>query len=303
MTVINVQNLTKSFKQFKALNNVNLEVKKGEIHGFIGPNGAGKSTTIRILLGMLKADTGQVSIFGKNAWHDAVEIHEDVAYIPGEAKLWPNLTGGQVIDLLLDMRSQKADPNLLQQLMSEFEFDPGKKCREYSKGNLQKILIIAAFAAEADLYILDEPTSGLDPLMERKFQTHLLQLKAAGKTILLSSHLLSEVERLCDSVSIIRQGEIIESGTLDDLRHLRRMHFEVETTTAIQGLETIPGVHDIHQDGNHISFQVDTESTQQVIQLLSQYEVIELKSMPPKLEDLFMRYYEDNDSEVTTHAK
>lgn len=303
MTVIQVQNLSKSFKQFKALNKVNLEVKKGEIHGFIGPNGAGKSTTIRLLLGMLKADAGDVAIFRKDAWNDAVEIHEDVAYIPGEAKLWPNLTGGQVIDLLLEMRKKKADQNLLRQLMTEFEFDPSKKCREYSKGNLQKILIIAAFATEADLYILDEPTSGLDPLMERKFQTHLLQLKAKGKTILLSSHLLSEVERLCDSVSIIRQGEIIESGTLDDLRHLRRMHFEVETTTPIQGLESIPGVHDTQLDGNLASFQVDTESIQQIIQLLSRYEVLELKSLPPKLEDLFMHYYEDSVPEVTRHEK
>ncbi len=301
MGVIEVKNLTKTFGKFKALDQVDLNVEKGEIHGFIGPNGAGKSTTIRVLLGMLKADAGEVTIFGKDAWDDAVEIHEKVAYVPGDAKLWPNLTGGQVIDLLLEMRSKKVNTERRAQLMDEFEFDPTKKCREYSKGNLQKILIIAAFSADADVYILDEPTSGLDPLMDRKFQAHLLQLKAEGKTILLSSHILSEVERLCDSVSIIRKGSIIETGTLDELRHLTRMHFEVKTKEPLQGLETVPGVHQIEQDNSRVTFQVDTEFTNDVVQFISQYEVIQLESSPAKLEDLFMRYYADSEEGVRAY--
>ena len=294
MTVIQIKNLTKSFGKFKALEQVELTVKQGEIHGFIGPNGAGKSTTLRVLLGMLKADAGEVTIFGQDAWHEAVEIHEKVAYIPGDANLWPNLTGGQVIDLLIDMRNKKVNYARRDQLMKEFEFDPTKKCREYSKGNLQKVLIIAAFAADADVYILDEPTSGLDPLMERKFQAHLLKLKEEGKTILLSSHILSEVERLCDSVSIIRQGSIIETGTLDELRHLTRMNYEVETREPIQGLDQISGVYAIEHEGLKVSFQVDADATNEVIQFLSQYEIVQLQSTPPKLEDLFIRYYEDS---------
>lgn len=298
MSVIEIKDLTKTFGNFTALDNVDLNVEKGEIHGFIGPNGAGKSTTIRVLLGMLKADAGQVTIFGKDAWDEAVEIHNRVAYVPGDANLWPNLTGGQVIDLLLEMRNQKVNHKKRDELMELFEFDPTKKCRQYSKGNLQKVLIIAAFAADADVYILDEPTSGLDPLMERKFQTHLLELKEAGKTILLSSHILSEVERLCDSVSIIRKGSIIETGTLDDLRHLTRMNFEVETHKPIEGLEKIEGVHQIEQNGKQVKFQVDTEFTNQVVQFISQYEVEQLSSTPPKLEDLFIRYYDENEESV-----
>lgn len=293
MSIIDVKKLTKTFGKVTALDHVDLTVEKGEIHGFIGPNGAGKSTTIRILLGMLKADAGEVTILGKDAWDQSVEIHENVAYIPGEAKLWPNLTGGQVIDLLLEMRHQKIDSVKRDQLIEYFDLDPTKKCRSYSKGNLQKVLIIAAFAVDAELYILDEPTSGLDPLMERKFQSHLLELKGEGKTILLSSHILSEVEKLCDHVSIIRQGSIIESGSLDSLRHLTRHHYEVETTDRIDGLENIPGIHQIEWDGDLIKFQIDSEATNQVLQLLSQYEIVRLTSMPPRLEDLFIRYYED----------
>lgn len=298
MSVIEIKGLTKTFGNFTALENVDLKVKKGGIHGFIGPNGAGKSTTIRVLLGMLKADAGQVTIFGKDAWDEAIDIHNRIAYVPGDANLWPNLTGGQVIDLLLKMRNQKVDLEKRDELMKLFEFDPTKKCRQYSKGNLQKVLIIAAFAAEADVYILDEPTSGLDPLMERKFQTHLLELKEAGKTILLSSHILSEVERLCDSVSIIRKGAVIETGTLEELRHLTRMNFEVETHKAIEGLETIEGVHQLQKDGKQMTFQVDTEFTNQVVQHISQYEVVHLSSTPPKLEDLFIRYYDEGEESV-----
>lgn len=294
MNVIEVEGLTKTFGNFKALDQVDLNVKKGEIHGFIGPNGAGKSTTIRILLGMLKADAGKVQIFGKDAWKEAVEIHEQVAYVPGDANLWPNLTGGQVIDLFLNMRNGTTDTNRREELIEYFELDPTKKCRSYSKGNLQKVLIISALAADADVYILDEPTSGLDPLMERKFQTYLLKLKEEGKTILLSSHILSEIEKLCDSVSIIRKGSIIETGTLDELRHLTRMNFEVTSLETLKGLEKIKGVHQIEQDGQKTTFQVDSEQVNAVIQHLSQFEVSQLISMPPKLEDLFIRYYDQD---------
>ena len=297
MSIIQIENLTKSFGQLKALDEVNLEVKKGEIHGFIGPNGAGKSTTIRVLLGMLKADAGNITIFGKDAWQEAVAIHERIAYVPGDANLWPNLTGGQVIDLFLNMRNSAIDNKRRDELIKYFELDPTKKCRTYSKGNLQKVLIISALASDADVYILDEPTSGLDPLMERKFQDYLLALKAQGKTILLSSHILSEVEKLCDHVSIIRKGKIIEEGTLEELRHLTRTNFEVSSPENLAGLETIEGVHQVERENSTTTFQVDSENVNEVIQLLSHYEITHLTSTPPRLEDLFIRYYEDQEDE------
>lgn len=297
MSIIKIENLTKTFGQFKALDDVNLEVTSGEIHGFIGPNGAGKSTTIRVLLGMLKADTGNITIFGKDAWQEAVSIHERVAYVPGNANLWPNLTGGQVIDLFLNMRNSAIDNKRRDELIQYFELDPTKKCWTYSKGNLQKVLIISALASDADVYILDEPTSGLDPLMERKFQNLLLDLKAQGKTILLSSHILSEVEKLCDHVSIIRKGKIIEAGTLDELRHLTRTNFEVSSSEKLKGLENIEGIHQVERENSTTTFQVDSENINDVVQLLSQYEISHLTSAPPRLEDLFIRYYDDQEDE------
>ena len=293
MSVITVNHLTKSFGNFKALDDVQLNVKEGEIHGFIGPNGAGKSTTIRVILGMIKADSGTVTVFGKDAWRDAVSIHQKIAYVPGDAHLWPNLTGGQVIDMFLSMRNKEINTKKRDELIQYFELDPTKKCRTYSKGNLQKVLIISALASEADLYVLDEPTSGLDPLMERKFQDYLLNLKEEGKTILLSSHILSEVEKLCDSISIIRKGAIIEHGTLKELRHLTRTNFEVESKEKLKELENIEGIHQIIYDGLTTTFQVDSEKINPVIQLLAQYELTSLTSAPPKLEDLFLRYYGD----------
>lgn len=297
MSIIQIENLTKSFGQFKALEDVNLEVKQGEIHGFIGPNGAGKSTTIRVLLGMLKADTGNITIFGKDTWQEAVSIHSRIAYVPGDANLWPNLTGGQIIDLFLNMRNSTIDNKRRDELIKYFELDPTKKCRTYSKGNLQKVLIISALASDADIYILDEPTSGLDPLMERKFQNYLLDLKAQGKTILLSSHILSEVEKLCDHVSIIRKGKIIEEGTLEELRHLTRTNFEVTSPENLEGLENIEGIHQVERENTTTTFQVDSENVNEVIQLLSQYKITHLTSAPPRLEDLFIRYYDDQEDE------
>lgn len=297
MSIIQIENLTKAFGQFIALEDVNLEVKQGEIHGFIGPNGAGKSTTIRVLLGMLKADTGNITIFGKDTWQEAVSIHSRIAYVPGDANLWPNLTGGQIIDLFLNMRNSTIDNKRRDELIKYFELDPTKKCRTYSKGNLQKVLIISALASDADIYILDEPTSGLDPLMERKFQNYLLDLKAQGKTILLSSHILSEVEKLCDHVSIIRKGKIIEEGTLEELRHLTRTNFEVTSSENLEGLENIEGIHQVERENTTTTFQVDSENVNEVIQLLSQYKITHLTSAPPRLEDLFIRYYDDQEDE------
>jgi len=294
--IIEVTNLTKTFGNFKALDNVDLEVSKGQIHGFIGPNGAGKSTTIRVLLGMLKADTGQVSIFGKDAWDDAVEIHKRVAYVPGNPNLWPNLTGGEVIDLLLKMSGQKVDEQRKNQLIERFKLDPSKKCRTYSTGNRQKVVLIAAFATEADLYILDEPTAGLDPLMERLFQESIFEIKEEGKSVLLSSHILSEVESLCDSISIIREGKIIENDSLENLRHLTRNKLTVETKEVVSDINELEGVHDLEQkEDKHYEFQVDNSKIDTVISYLSKHGIVKLESQPPTLEDLFMQHYEQSE--------
>ncbi|WP_350344646.1 ABC transporter ATP-binding protein [Proteinivorax tanatarense] len=291
MGVLKVTNLTKKYGNFTALSKVNFEVKKGEVYGFIGPNGAGKTTAIRVLLGILKATEGSATIFGKDAWNDAVEIHKNIAYVPGDVNLWPNLTGGEVIDLFVRLRGTN-NINRREELIKKFDLDPTKKCRTYSKGNRQKVALIAAFASDADLYILDEPTSGLDPLMERKFQECVMKAKKAGKSILLSSHILSEVEKLCDKVSIIKEGQIIESGTLSELRHLTRINIELETKKTVLNLEGVKGVHDLVKKDNVIYFQVDSENLGEVIKYLGQFDVVRLKSAPPTLEDLFMRHYE-----------
>ena len=289
--MLKVSQLTKKFGTFTALNGVNFEVGEGEIFGFIGPNGAGKSTTIRILLGLIQATSGEATIFGKNVWSDAVEIHKRLAYVPGDVHLWPNLTGGEVIDLFGKLQGGM-NQNRRDELIARFDLDPTKKCRTYSKGNRQKVALVSAFASEADLFILDEPTSGLDPLMEQIFQESVLELKEQGKSVLLSSHILSEVEKLCDRVGIIRQGEIIESGTLEDLRHLTRINFVVETKERIVGLESLNGIHEIEQLGDTLSFQVDSSYIDEVIRHISQFGIQKLESTPPTLEDLFMRHYE-----------
>ncbi len=291
MSVLHVKNLTKNYGKVQVLKGINLEVHKGEVVGFIGPNGAGKSTTIRVLLGILKATKGNVSIFGKDAWNDAVDIHKKVAYVPGDVNLWPNLTGGEVIDLLLNLHEIK-NKTKRDELIKKFDFDPAKKCRTYSKGNRQKVALIAAFSSDADLFILDEPTSGLDPLMEKVFQECVLEVKQQGKSVLLSSHILSEVEKLCDRVSIIRQGEIIESGTLKELRHLTRTHMEIETKQSIVGLEELKGIYEIKRNENGFAFQVDTDEMELVMKHLSQFGIVRLESSPPTLEDLFMSHYQ-----------
>ncbi|MUK89240.1 ATP-binding cassette domain-containing protein [Ornithinibacillus sp. L9] len=291
MSVLQVYNLKKEFGKFKALDGVDLEVKKGEVFGFIGPNGAGKSTTIRILLGILKATEGKARIFGRDVWSDAVEIHKRIAYVPGDVNLWPNLTGGEVIDLFVKLRGGN-NKNRREELIKRFNLDPSKKCRTYSKGNRQKVALVAAFSSDADLYILDEPTSGLDPLMEQVFQECVMEAKEAGKSVLLSSHILSEVEKLCDRVGIIRQGKIIETGSLSELRHLTRTNLLVETNKPITGLPELNGVHEVEKRDQALAFQVDTEELDAVIKHVSQFGIVKLESAPPTLEDLFMRHYE-----------
>lgn len=295
MAVLKTTDLVKRFGKFTALNGVNIEVNQGEIYGFIGPNGAGKSTTIRILLGMLKADAGEAKIFGQDAWKEAVQIHQRMAYVPGDVNLWPRLTGGEVIDLFLSLRGSRGKQvrKRREELMERFQLDPTKKCATYSKGNRQKVALVAAFASDAELYILDEPTSGLDPLMERVFQECILEAKQEGKSVLLSSHMLSEVEKVCDRIAIIRQGEIIESGTLAQLRHLTRTHLQIETRQPVSGLQALAGIHHLEQKGHTLALQVDADELDRVIQHVSPFGIVKLESAPPTLEDVFLRHYED----------
>ena len=282
--------MSKRFGKFTALNGIDLKVNEGEVFGYIGPNGAGKTTTIRVLLGILQATAGSAKVFGMDAWKDAVDIHKRIAYVPGDVNLWPNLTCGEVIDLFVSLRG-KHDKARREKLLQMFELDPSKKCRTYSKGNRQKVALVAAFASDADLYILDEPTSGLDPLMEQVFQQCILDLKKQGKGIFLSSHIMSEVEKLCDRIAIIREGVIVETGTLAELRHLTRMSMTIQTETPIEVLAQIKGVHDITEHQGGVSFQVDSNELGSVISYIGKYGVTKLESAPPTLEDLFMRHY------------
>lgn len=289
--LVEVKGLQKNFGQFQALKDVSFEVNAGEVLGYIGPNGAGKSTTIRILLGIIRATQGKVQILGKDVWQDSIEIHKKIAYVPGDVYLWPNLSGGETIDLFLKLHGainqEKRD-----QLIKKFDLNPKKKVRSYSKGNRQKIALIAALATEAELYIFDEPTSGLDPLMEAVFQEEVKGLKAAGKAIILSSHILSEVEKLADRVAVIRKGEIVETGTLDDMRHLTRYQYKVETEQEAVGLKELSSVHDLQIKENEATFQADSDAIDEILKTLLLYGVKKLEATPPTLEDLFMRHYQ-----------
>jgi len=282
--------LTKKIGKLVALDRVNLNVEKGQVFGYIGPNGAGKTTTIRVLLGILQATEGSAKVFGMDAWRDAVEIHKKIAYVPGDVNLWPNLTGGEVIDLFVSLRG-KGDQTRRNKLLAMFDLDPTKKCRTYSKGNRQKVALVAAFASDAELFILDEPTSGLDPLMGQVFQECVLEQKKKGKGVFLSSHIMSEVEQLCDRVGIIRKGVLVETGTLRELRHLTRVTMSIETTKPVTGLEGVSGVHDITMRQGGLTFNVDSGEVGPVIEFISGFGVIKLESAPPTLEDLFMRHY------------
>ncbi|KAB2346845.1 ABC transporter ATP-binding protein [Actinomadura rudentiformis] len=292
-TAISVRGLVKTFGRTRALDELDLTVTSGEVHGFLGPNGSGKSTTIRVLLGLLRADAGSAELLGGDPWREATELHRRLAYVPGDVTLWPNLTGGEVIDLLGRLRGG-LNRQRRQDLLERFELDPRKKGRAYSKGNRQKVGLIAALASDVELLILDEPTSGLDPLMEEVFQQCIQDERRSGRTVLLSSHILSEVEALCDRVTIIRKGRAVESGTLNELRHLTRTSIQAELSSPPNGLSTMPGVHDIEIDGTKIKLEVDSVKLDPVLKQLVQSGVVSLTSQPPTLEELFLRHYEDD---------
>ncbi|MFJ9631517.1 ATP-binding cassette domain-containing protein [Streptomyces sp. NPDC101175] len=293
---IEVSGLHKSFGRTQALAGLDLRVETGEVHGFLGPNGSGKSTTIRVLLGLLRADSGTARLLGGDPWTDAVELHRRVAYVPGDVTLWRNLSGGEVIDLYGRLRGG-LDTSRRTDLIDRFELDPTKKGRTYSKGNRQKVALVAAFASDVDLLILDEPTSGLDPLMEEVFQRCVEEERDRGRTILLSSHILSEVEELCDRVSIIRKGRTVESGSLADLRHLTRTSVTAELGGPPNGLASLPGVHDLDIQGRRVHLQVETDQLNAVLRSLSDSGVRSLTSKPPTLEELFLRHYQDQGAE------
>jgi ABC-2 type transport system ATP-binding protein len=284
--------LVKTFGHVRALDELELEVATGEVHGFLGPNGAGKSTTIRVLLGLLRADSGEATLLDGDPWRDAVPLHRRLAYVPGDVNLWPNLTGGEVIDLLGRLRGG-LDRARRDMLLQRFELDPTKKGRTYSKGNRQKVALVAALASDAELLILDEPTSGLDPLMETIFQDTIREMTDDGRTVLLSSHILAQVEALCDRVTIIRAGRTVERGSLSELRHLTRTSISVETERPVTGLDDLPGVHNVVVDGNRASFDVDTAQLDGAIKHLSAFGIRTLTSQPPTLEELFLRHYGD----------
>ena len=287
---IALRGVVKRFGSSVALDGLDLVVPAGEVHGFLGPNGAGKSTTLRLLLGMLRADAGTMQVLGLDPWRDIPTLHARLAYVPGDVALWPNLSGGEVIDLLGRLQGSQ-DPARRAELLEIFELDPTKKARAYSKGNRQKVALVAALASRADLYLLDEPTSGLDPLMEEAFRGCVRRLRDQGCTILLSSHILSEVEALADRVSIVRAGRVVESGPLEQLRHLTRTSISAEVTDAPRDLSTLPGVYDVMIDGHHVRAQVAAEGLPLLMQSLSAAGLVSLRSEPPSLEELFLRHY------------
>lgn len=290
-TAISVSGLIKSFGRTRALDGLNLSVSTGEVHGFLGPNGAGKTTTIRVLLGLLRADGGSAQLLGGDPWREATELHRRLAYVPGDVTLWPNLSGGEVIDLLGRLRGG-LDAHRRAELLERFELDPKKKARAYSKGNRQKVALVAALASNVELLLLDEPSSGLDPLMEAVFQECIAEERKNGRTVLLSSHILAEVEALCDRVSIIRSGQTVESGTLAELRHLTRTSISVELENPSCGLAALPGVHAVQIDGTKIRCEVETAELNEVLRHLTAGGVRSLTSQPPTLEELFLRHYQ-----------
>jgi ABC-2 type transport system ATP-binding protein len=287
---IEIRNLTKNFGAVRALDGLVLTVREGEVHGFLGPNGAGKSTTIRVLLGVVKADGGTARLLGGDPWNDAVELHRQIAYVPGDVTLWPNLTGGETIDLLARMRGS-LDEKRRAELIERFDLDPHKKARTYSKGNRQKVSLISAFSSYARLLLLDEPSSGLDPLMENVFQQCVAEARDRGVTVLLSSHILAETEALCERVTIIRAGKTVESGSLESMRHLSRTSIKAEMIGDPGDLTRIRGVEDVSFDGRSLHAQVDSESLGELIRVLGDAGVRSLISQPPTLEELFLRHY------------
>jgi ABC-2 type transport system ATP-binding protein len=287
---IDVAGLRKNFGQTRALDGLDLTVAAGEVHGFLGPNGAGKTTTIRVLLGLLRADGGTAVLLGGDPWRDATTLHRRLAYVPGDVTLWPNLSGGEIIDLLGRLRGG-IDAKRKDELLERFELDPAKKSRAYSKGNRQKVALVAALASGAELLILDEPTSGLDPLMEAAFREAVEDLARNGTTVLLSSHILSEVEALCSRVTIIRAGRTVDSGALADLRHLTQTSVDAELAGPAPGLAGLAGVHGLDVVGGRVRCQVDSSALDAVLRQLTAAGVKSLVCQPPTLEELFLRHY------------
>lgn len=294
--VIDATMLVKTFGATRALDGLDLSVAAGEVHGFLGPNGAGKSTTLRVLLGLIRPTSGTVRVFGLDPWRDPVGVHRDVAYVPGDVSLWPNLSGGEVIDLLTGLRGG-ADERLRRTLIEDFEFDPGRKARAYSRGNRQKAALIAAFARPARLYLLDEPSAGLDPVMDTVFRSQIRRVRDDGATVLLSSHILSEVEQLCDRVTIIRSGRAVETGSLSELRHLKRTHFRIEGGADPALLAAIPGVQGVRANGTAVEFDADAADLAPVLAAVAAGGVSGLTVSPPSLESLFLRHYSDRDGQ------
>lgn len=292
MSIIEINQLQKHFGKFEALSDVSFTVEAGEVTGFIGPNGAGKSTTIRVLLGLIQRSGGEAKIFGKDVWTDRQEIHKRVSYVPGDIALWPNMSGGEIIDVFMALHG-KGDKVKRDYLIERFELDPKKKTKNYSKGNRQKVGLISALAVESDLYLLDEPTSGLDPLMESIFQEEIEKLKKDGKAILLSSHILSEVERLADKIVIIRQGKIVESGSLASMRHLTRSTISLESENDLTELALLEGTYDFSYQDKIVTFSVDQQHLNDVMQAATKIGITSIKSAPPTLEDLFIRHYKN----------
>ena len=291
-TAIDVQGLVKNFGRVRALDGLDLRVERGGVHGFLGPNGAGKTTTIRILLGLLRADGGTATVLGGDPWRDGVSLHRSLAYVPGDVELWPSLTGGEAIDLFGRLRG-KLDRARRDELIERFGLDPTKKGRAYSKGNRQKVALISALASDAELLLLDEPTAGLDPLMEAVFQDIIREMKAEGRTVLLSSHILAQVEVLADRISIIRLGKVVESGTLSELRHLTRTTMIAETDDPAADIARLDGVHNFEATDGQVRFEVDGDAMEAVVRRLGQLSVRSLVSHPPTLEQLLLRHYGD----------
>jgi ABC-2 type transport system ATP-binding protein len=288
---IEIAGLRKSFGATVALDELDLTVATGEVHGFLGPNGAGKTTTLRVLLGLLRADGGRAVLLGGDPWRDVTDLHGRLAYVPGDVELWPQLSGGEVIDLLGRLRGG-VDRTRRDELIERFQLDPTKKGRAYSKGNRQKVALISALASDVELLLLDEPTAGLDPLMEAEFRAVVRDDRRRGRTVLLSSHILSEVEALCDRVSIIRAGRIVESGTIDDLRHLTRTSVTAHLDVVPDDLAAVAGVHDLVVTGDRVELEVDGDAMPEVVRRLGACGVRGLVSRPPTLEELFLRHYD-----------
>ncbi|WP_037305824.1 ABC transporter ATP-binding protein [Amycolatopsis orientalis] len=292
MNAIELRGVRKSFGRTVALDGLDLTVRTGEVHGFLGPNGAGKTTTLRLLLGLLRADAGEMRLLGGDPWRDAVSLHRRLAYVPGEVSLWPTLTGGEVIDLLGRLRGG-IDPRRRDRYLELFDLDPTRKGRAYSKGNRQKVAVVAALASDVELLLLDEPTAGLDPLMEDAFRGCIREERDRGRTVLLSSHILAEAEALSDRVSIIRGGRVVDTGSLAELRHLTRTSLTARLTGPPDGLATLPGVHDLSQDRETVRMTVDNSELSAVLAALGRIGVLGLTSQAPTLEELFLRHYRE----------